>query len=53
MEILLVRFERAQRAFIRKQSKTTKVSEAEIVREGISLLMRYEAAQKRALKGKK
>jgi len=47
MEVLLVRFEQPQRVFIRKAAKRNKTSEAEVVRDGVGLLMRYEAAQKR------
>jgi hypothetical protein len=42
MEILLVRFTRAQRAFIRKEAKRTrryKRSEAAVVRNGIDIMM--------------
>ena len=49
MEVLLVRFEKPQRAFIRKAARRNKSSEAEMVRKGVSLLMRYEAEQKRKL----
>lgn len=46
MEPLLVRFERAQKAWLRKQVKTRAFkSEAEAVREAVSLLMRYQQAR--------
>ena len=37
-DILLVRFTKAQRAFIRKQSKRSRVSEAQVVRAAVHLL---------------
>lgn len=47
MEPLLVRFERAQKAWLRKQVKIRAFkSEAEAVREAVSLLMRYQASKK-------
>jgi hypothetical protein len=42
MEALLVRFERDERAFIRKQSRRQKKSEAQIVRDSIKLKMGHE-----------
>jgi hypothetical protein len=42
MEILLCRFPREQRVWIRKDAKRKRISEAEVVREAVSLLMRYE-----------
>lgn len=38
-EILLVRFTKAQRAFIRKISRLNKVSDAEVVRNAIDLVI--------------
>jgi len=45
MELLLVRFEKPQRAFIRREARRIKKSEAEVVRESVSLTMRYRASK--------
>lgn len=37
-EILLVRFTKAQKIFIRKVSKRNRVSEAQVVREAVHLM---------------
>lgn len=45
MEILLTRFTKAQRAFIRRIAKKNKTSEAQVVRNAIELIMLVKEKQ--------